>query len=413
MAKLTLTNLENLENETTAVVDINANNDATETALENTLSRDGTSPNAMGADLDMNGFQILNLPAPTSAASPARLQDVTDMGAITIPDTGTSGHVIPYLDGANTWSGVQTFSAQPLITAATPASSDDSTKIATTAFVQDCVAANAASLGSIVGLSVLGTATSASGSPAAITGTASKFLQVNAAGNALGFVTLAGDATLSGPTLTLATVNANVGSFGSTTAIPNITVNAKGLITAASTSAVVAPAGTLTGTALASGVVTSSLTNVASSLQIGAADAASPTAGNISAQSVVTGTSDTAGVNLTVKGSKGTGSGAGGNIIFQVAPKGGSGNTPNSLATGLTVVGTVAVNMQPSVVVGNQALATTATDGFLYIPGGSGPPTGVPTSFGGRYPLYWDTTNKKLYVYDTSWLGGTAPGVWS
>lgn len=79
---------------------------------------------------------------------------------------------------------------------------------------------------------------------------------------------LTGDAT-AGPAsgsqsqvLTLATVNSNVGSFGSSTAIPNFTVNAKGLITAAGTNVVVAPAGTLTGTTLASNVVTSSLTTV-------------------------------------------------------------------------------------------------------------------------------------------------------
>lgn len=61
---------------------------------------------------------------------------------------------------------------------------------------------------------------------------------------------------------TLATVNANVGSFGSSTSIPGVTVNAKGLITAASGNAVIAPAGTLTGTTLASNVVSSSLTSV-------------------------------------------------------------------------------------------------------------------------------------------------------
>ena len=46
---------------------------------------------------------------------------------------------------------------------------------------------------------------------------------------------------------TLATVNTNVGSFGSSTAIPTITANGKGQITAISDNVVIAPAGTLTG----------------------------------------------------------------------------------------------------------------------------------------------------------------------
>lgn len=46
-----------------------------------------------------------------------------------------------------------------------------------------------------------------------------------------------GSASVSG-TSTLATVNSNVGSFGSTTAVPVITVNAKGLVTAVSTQAI-------------------------------------------------------------------------------------------------------------------------------------------------------------------------------
>lgn len=49
----------------------NANNDLIEAALENTLSRDGTSPNSMSADLDMNGNSVLNLPTPTLAAEAA------------------------------------------------------------------------------------------------------------------------------------------------------------------------------------------------------------------------------------------------------------------------------------------------------------------------------------------------------
>lgn len=44
---------------------LNANFDAIETAFENTLSLDGSVPNAMGADLDMNGNQILNASALT------------------------------------------------------------------------------------------------------------------------------------------------------------------------------------------------------------------------------------------------------------------------------------------------------------------------------------------------------------
>lgn len=80
-----------------------------------------------------------------------------------------------------------------------------------------------------------------------------------------GITALTGDGTATGPgsvALTLATVNSNVGSFGSSTAIPTITVNGKGLITAVTTNAVVAPAGTLTGTTLASNVVTTSITTV-------------------------------------------------------------------------------------------------------------------------------------------------------
>ncbi len=76
---------------------------------------------------------------------------------------------------------------------------------------------------------------------------------------------LTGDVTASGPgsvAATLATVNSNVGSFGSSTSIPSFTVNAKGLLTVVSGNVVIAPAGTLTGTTLASNVVSSSLTSL-------------------------------------------------------------------------------------------------------------------------------------------------------
>jgi len=45
------------------------------------------------------------------------------------------------------------------------------------------------------------------------------------------------------------------------------------------------------------------------------------------------------------------------------------------------------------------ALATTATDGFLYVPTCAGTPTGTPTAITGMAPIVVDTTNHKLYFY--------------
>lgn len=72
MAKLTLNDLTNLQNEATAVGTINNNSASTETALENTLSRDGTTPNQMEAVLDMNSNRIINLPEASSDTEPVR-----------------------------------------------------------------------------------------------------------------------------------------------------------------------------------------------------------------------------------------------------------------------------------------------------------------------------------------------------
>lgn len=57
MAKLSLTNILGQYASTTQ---LNNNFTAIETALENTLSRDGTTPNTMSADLDMNSKDINN-----------------------------------------------------------------------------------------------------------------------------------------------------------------------------------------------------------------------------------------------------------------------------------------------------------------------------------------------------------------
>lgn len=82
MAKLTLSDLTNLNNQTSAVNTINNNSAAIETAMEKTLSRDGTSPNEMNAVLDMNSNRIINLPEPISAGEPARYGELEELTGI-------------------------------------------------------------------------------------------------------------------------------------------------------------------------------------------------------------------------------------------------------------------------------------------------------------------------------------------
>lgn len=92
--KVTLNNLSNLQNETTAVNTINTNNDAIEVAMDNTLSRDGTSPNQMNAAIDMNSNRIISLPAPVGTTEPVRLGDM--------PSFGTGGTFTPLPTGGTT-----------------------------------------------------------------------------------------------------------------------------------------------------------------------------------------------------------------------------------------------------------------------------------------------------------------------
>lgn len=74
MAKLTL---QSILSQFSSIAKLNANFQAIVTAFDNTLSRDGTAPNAMGADLDMNSNRVINLPSPVSSSEPA-LKSTTD-----------------------------------------------------------------------------------------------------------------------------------------------------------------------------------------------------------------------------------------------------------------------------------------------------------------------------------------------
>ena len=56
--------------------------------------------------------------------------------------------------------------------------------------------------------------------------------------------------------------------------------------------------------------------------------------------------------------------------------------------------------VEGNIVSGNQAaIATNATDGFLYVPSCAGTPTGTPTAYTGKIAVVADSTNNKLYIY--------------
>lgn len=73
--KVTLNNLALFD--PSIVATTNTNNATLTAAIDNTISRDGTAPNQMNADFDMNSHRILNLPAPLVSTEPLRLQDLT------------------------------------------------------------------------------------------------------------------------------------------------------------------------------------------------------------------------------------------------------------------------------------------------------------------------------------------------
>lgn len=111
-------------NNTSILGQSNTNFNTIQTALTDAVSRSGQSPNAMESSLDMNSNQIINLPAPGTVNSPARLIDVTSNPTIQVPPTGTSGHTVPYLDGNNTYSGTSTFTNTVTLPAGTVTGSE-------------------------------------------------------------------------------------------------------------------------------------------------------------------------------------------------------------------------------------------------------------------------------------------------
>lgn len=103
MAKLTLTDV--TDNGVDLDTNINANNALIEAAVENTLSRDGTSPNTMSVNIDMNSNKITNLADGVNLQDAVTVNQLTN-GAFTIGTlsdvnitSATTGDLIRY-DGA-------------------------------------------------------------------------------------------------------------------------------------------------------------------------------------------------------------------------------------------------------------------------------------------------------------------------
>lgn len=101
----TLNNVTNLQDTTTSQGVINGNSATITTALQNTLSLDGSSPNQMQSTLDMNSNHLINLPAPGSINEPLRLADANTLNGggtiFGIPNGGTTGQVLTKNSGTN------------------------------------------------------------------------------------------------------------------------------------------------------------------------------------------------------------------------------------------------------------------------------------------------------------------------
>lgn len=98
MSKITLNSIGSLTNENSAIVALNDNSDTITNAIDNTLSRDGTLPNEMEADLDMNSNDILNLPEAIFDSSPVTLGQLNDIvSGVTV---GNASSVASYRFGS-------------------------------------------------------------------------------------------------------------------------------------------------------------------------------------------------------------------------------------------------------------------------------------------------------------------------
>lgn len=153
MSKISLATLATLRNDASAIAAINANFQAIADFLENTFSRDGTSPNTLEATLDANNNRIVNLPAPSSDTEPMRLVDLPSS------TSGLATAIAQATTQATNASGSATAASSSASAAASSASaaSTSASAASTSASAASTSATNAANSASGVGNSLLAT----------------------------------------------------------------------------------------------------------------------------------------------------------------------------------------------------------------------------------------------------------------
>ena len=108
---MTKLNLPSISDLATTPASVNAAFQTIENWSDKVVMTDGTSPNTMQADFDLNGYRLLNLPAPVAPTEPFRLQDFED-------ELDALANVLgqPGLNWEGIWSGATAYIPKDLVT---------------------------------------------------------------------------------------------------------------------------------------------------------------------------------------------------------------------------------------------------------------------------------------------------------